>query len=121
MLGELINVYSGPMVGNTLLFVPINGVAALLTLLLIMRIGKGKLNIPIIILCLGFLISAAIPVVFGVGYLWAVLLTQTLFGILSILAIMKVFGVFSQIFKFEKPSLVLRSDAEVSETELPQE
>ena len=106
---EFIRVFTGPMVGSTFVFVPINVTAALLTLILVIRIGKGRLNIPVILIGLGFLVSAAIPIVFGIEYLWIVPLLQTIFGALAILALMKVFGVFSLIFKSKRPSLFVNS------------
>jgi len=106
---EFIRVFTGPMVGSTFVFVPINAAAALLTLILVIRIGKGRLNIPVILIGLGFLVSAAIPIVFGIEYLWIVPLLQTILGVLAILALMKVFGVFSLIFKSKRPSLFVNS------------
>ena len=102
---EFIKIFTGPMVGSTFVFVPINAAAALLTLILVSRIGKGWLNIPVVLIGLGFLVSAAIPLVFGVEYLWTVPLLQTTFGVFTILALMKVFGVFSLLFKSKRPNL----------------
>ena len=106
---EFIRILTGPMVGNTFVFVPMNAAAALLTLILVIRIGKGRLNIPVILIGLGFLVSAAIPIVFGIEYLWIVPLLQTIFGVFAILALMKVFGVFSLLFKSRRPSLFVDS------------
>ena len=103
---EVIEVYAGPMVGNSMIFVPINFAATLLSLLLIIRIGKGRLNLPVVILALGMLIAAVIPVSFGKEFLWIVPIIQTISSALTILSIMKVFGVFSLITS-EEPKLFL--------------
>lgn len=109
-MGDFVNVYTGPMVGETLVFVPVNAAVFFLSLLVIIRIGKGKLNLPIILLALGFLAAAATPVILGVKYLWVVPLVQTTFGALSIISLMKIFGIFGMIFGSDRPSLFSKKD-----------
>ncbi len=96
-MGETISTFSGPMIGEGMLFITVNLVAFLVTLMLVLRIGSGKISQPIFFIGLGFLLSALIPVVAGTDYLWASPLVQTLFGLLGIVSLMKIFGVFEMV------------------------
>jgi hypothetical protein len=98
MIGRLILIYSGPMVGQSMLFVSVNLLAFLLTLLVVLRIGTGKIAQPILVISLGFLASAIVPLFWGPELLWLIPLIQSLFGILGILLFMKVLGIFQMIF-----------------------
>lgn len=104
-MGSVINIDTGPMIGQAFLFIPINAAAFFLTLLLILRIGKGAINLPIILIALGFLLSAFTPLVTGIRYLWIVPLIQTFFSAVGILALMKVFGVFSMLLEPHKKNV----------------
>jgi len=83
----------GPTIGDGMLFISLNLVAFLLSLILVLRIGTGKIGQPIFLIGLGFLFSGLIPTIFGVEYLWAVPLVQSLFSILGIIVFMKVLGI----------------------------
>lgn len=105
---------TGPIIWDLLVFVPINMAAAFMALILIFRVGRGKLNIPIVFIGLGFLFSALVPVIFGYDYLWAVPITQTFFGVLSLIFFMKVFGVFTLMSRQGKPAFFKKKEECVS-------
>lgn len=94
MLGRLILTYSGPMIGQSMLYVAINLVVFLLTLLLVLRIGTGKIAQPILVISFGFLISAILPLIWGSDVLWVVPVVQSIFGLLGMLLFMQILGVF---------------------------
>jgi len=98
-MGTTITTFSGPMIGQGMLFISVNLVAFLITLMFVLRIGSGKISQPIFFIGLGFLLSALIAVVGGTDWLWAVPLVQALFGLIGILSLMKIFGVFEMISK----------------------
>lgn len=98
-MGMAISTFSGPMIGEGMLFISVNLVAFLVTLMLVLRIGSGKISQPIFLIGLGFLLSALISIVIGTNYLWAVPLVQTIFGLAGIISLMKIFGVFEIISK----------------------
>lgn len=91
---ELVPIYTGPMVGSAMLFTTVNFVAFLTTLILVLRIGTGRLGQPIFFIGLGFLVSALIPSVFGIENIWLVPLAQTFFSLMGIVSMMHLFGVF---------------------------
>jgi len=82
------------MIGEGMLFITLNLVAFLLTLVLVLRIGAGRIGQPIFLIGLGFLVSGLIPLILGIEYLWAVPVVQTLFGMVGIFSLMRIFGVF---------------------------
>jgi len=93
-MGAKLLIYTGPLIGQGMLFITLNLVAFLLTLVLVLRIGTGKIGQPIFLIGLGFLVAALIPLVLGTEHLWAVPVAQTLFGVAGIFSLMKAFGVF---------------------------
>jgi hypothetical protein len=97
MLGREILTFSGPMIGQSMLFVAVDLLAFLITLLVVMRIGTGKIAQPILVFSLGFLVSAVLPLVWGTDVLWLVPIVQSVFGIFGILLFMKVLGIFQMI------------------------
>ncbi|MBW1937028.1 MAG: hypothetical protein JRI84_16070, partial [Deltaproteobacteria bacterium] len=92
-VGSKILVFGGPMIGEGMLFITLNLVAFLLTLVLVLRIGAGRIGQPIFLIGLGFLVSGLIPLILGIEYLWAVPVVQTLFGMVGIFSLMRIFGV----------------------------
>jgi len=94
MIGRLLLTYSGPMVGETLLFVAINLVVFLLTLLLVLRIGTGKIAQPLLVISLGFLASSVVPLFSGSSFLWLIPIIQSVFTMLGMVMFMYVLGVF---------------------------
>lgn len=94
-----ISVFIGPQFGNSMVFVFLNLVAFLVTLMFILRVGTGKIAKPIFFISLGFLISACIPLTLGNEYIWMVPIIQTLFSILGIMGFMSAYGVFDLITK----------------------
>ncbi|MCG2686155.1 hypothetical protein L6258_02180 [Candidatus Parcubacteria bacterium] len=101
-MGPKILVSSGPMIGQGMLFITLNLVAFLLTLVLVLRIGAGRIGQPIFLIGLGFLVSGLIPLILGIEYLWAVPVAQTLFGVAGIFSLMRALGVFQLI---EEPAV----------------
>ncbi len=97
MLGREILTFSGPMIGQSMLFVAVDLLAFLMTLLVVLRIGTGKIAQPILVFSLGFLFSAILPLIFGTDVLWLIPIVQSAFGILGILLFMKVLGIFQMI------------------------
>ena len=93
-MNSLVRVYMGPTIGQGMMFITLNLVAFLLSLVLVLRIGAGRIGQPVFLIGLGFLVAALIPLVVGMEYLWAVPVAQTLFGLAGIFALMKTFGVF---------------------------
>ncbi|MFH1565879.1 MAG: hypothetical protein ABIB98_01615 [bacterium] len=96
---ETINVLKGPTIGDGMLFITINLVSFLICLILILRIGTGKLAIPVFFIGLGFLLSAIIPLLFGIEQLWLVPIIEGLFVLIGITLFMKILGVFELISK----------------------
>ena len=94
---EKILVYKGPTVGDGMLYITINLVAFLVVLMFILRIGTGKLAIPMFFIALAFLISALIPILIGVEYLWLVPLVESLFVFIGVMILMRILGVFELI------------------------
>ena len=96
---DTIIVLKGPTIGDGMLFITINLVAFLVCLMFILRIGTGKLAIPMFFISLGFLLSSLIPMLFGIEQLWLVPLVESLFVLLGIVFFMKILGVFELISK----------------------
>ncbi|OIP97712.1 hypothetical protein COT69_03080 [candidate division WWE3 bacterium CG09_land_8_20_14_0_10_39_24] len=94
---ETITVLKGPVIGDGMLFITINLVAFLICLMFILRIGTGKLAIPVFFIGLGFLLSALIPLLFGIESLWAVPLVEGLFVFAGVVIFMKILGIFDLI------------------------
>ncbi len=96
-MGPQLLIHSGPQIGEGMLFISINLVAFLVTFMLVLRIGAGKIGHPIFLIGLGFLLSSLIPLILGTDFLWVVPLIQTIFTLLGIISLMKIFGVFEMI------------------------
>ena len=96
---ETITIIKGPTIGDGMLFITINLVSFLICLMFILRIGTGKLAIPMFFIGLGFLLSAIFPLLFGIEQLWIVPLIESLFVFLSVIIFMKILGVFELISK----------------------
>ena len=95
MLDRIILTSSGPMIGQSFLFVTVNLLVFLATLLLVLRIGNGKIAQPILVIGFGFLISAVLPLIWGSDIFWLVPLIQSFCGLFGILLFMQVLGIFS--------------------------
>ena len=95
MVDRIILTYSGPMVGQSFLFVVVNLLVFLVTLILVLRIGSGRIAGPILVIGFGFLTSAVLPLVWGSDVFWLVPLIQSFCGFLGILFFMQVLGIFS--------------------------
>jgi len=89
----------GPTIGEGMLFITVNLIAFLITLILVLRIGSGKIAKPIFLIGLGFLFSALSPMIFGVENIWAVPIIQSIFSAVGILMFIKIFGVWEMIKK----------------------
>jgi len=96
---ETITIVKGPTIGDGMLFITINLVSFLICLMFILRIGTGKLAIPVFFIGLGFLLSAIIPLLFGITNLWLVPLIESLFVFIGVVIFMKILGVFEMISK----------------------
>ena len=83
------------MVGQSFLFVIVNLLVFLATLLLVLRIGNGKIAQPILVIGFGFLASAVMPLIWGSDVFWLVPLIQSFCGLLGILLFMQVLGIFT--------------------------
>ena len=90
-------IQAGPQIGEGMLFISINLVAFLITFMLVLRIGAGKIGHPIFLIGLGFLLSSLVPLILGTDFLWAVPLIQTMFTFLGVVSLMRIFGVFEMI------------------------
>jgi len=90
-------IHTGPLIGQGMLFISINLVAFLVTFMLVLRIGSGQIGQPIFLIAVGFLLSALVPLILGSDFLWAVPLVQTLFGLIGIISLMRIFGIFEMI------------------------
>jgi len=60
------------MIGEGMLFITLNLVAFLLTLVLVLRIGAGRIGQPIFLIGLGFLVSGLIPLILGLMRIFGV-------------------------------------------------
>lgn len=92
----------GPTIGDGMLFITVNLIAFLLTLMLVLRIGPGKIAQPIFLIGLGFVFSAFVPIILGIEFLWLVPLVQSLFSGIGIILLMGVLGVWELIREKKK-------------------
>ena len=85
----------GPALGGQMAHVYVDIIAFLITLFLVMKVGRGKIRYPILILGLTFLVSALIPLFFGHNLMWLVALIKSIGGMISIIWFISIFGLFS--------------------------
>ncbi len=98
MINQII-ISEGPKIGDGMLFISIDLVAFLVVLMFILRIGTGKLAIPMFFISLSFLLSALVPLLFGLEELWVVPVLQSLFTLIGVFILMKILGVFDLMSK----------------------
>ena len=93
-MNEILHIYKGLTIGDGMIFITLDLIAFLITLMLILRIGTGELSKVIFLFALSFLLPAIIPLIFGTQVLWWVPFIQTIFSLAGIYLLMKVLGVF---------------------------
>lgn len=79
------------------LFVWVDFIAFLITIILIFRLGSGSLVKPVYSFSLSFLLPVLIAFLFGSSLYWLVPLIQTFFVFIGIYLLMRVLGIFDLI------------------------
>ena len=82
----------GPALGGQMAHVYVDLVAFVISLYLVMKIGRGKIRNPIMLLGLGFLVSALIPLFFGHQFMWLIALVKSIAATFAMIWFMSVFG-----------------------------
>jgi hypothetical protein len=94
-----LTILKGPVIGNGMLFVSINLVAFLVTMIFVLRSGSGKIAKPISLIGIGFFLSACVPLTLGEEYLFLVPVIETILILSGLMWLMRIYGIFEMISK----------------------
>jgi len=95
---------TGPLVAGQMIHVYVDLVAFFITMYLVIKIGTGKIRLPIVVFALAFLSAALIPLIWGHGAMWVMALVKSSLGFIGVLMFIQIFGGKSLLFpKKETP------------------